>query len=169
MHLPMVPPTQTIYDQPRQVLFFLKSSSGQPIVNMAGTSIGVSFPDSLSIGSLVDSGATDHIASNISLFTDFVQAILDPIWLEEMSSELKALEKNHTWSLVPLSPNKKPIGCKWVYKVKYHSDGSIKCYKARLVAKGYTQLEGLNYPETFVPVTKLVTVCCLLSIAFVCG
>ncbi|GKV35008.1 hypothetical protein SLEP1_g43330 [Rubroshorea leprosula] len=59
-----------------------------------------------------------------------------------MQTELNALEDTHTWSLVSLLADKQPIGCKWVYKIKRKSDGSIDRYKARLVAKGYTQVEG---------------------------
>lgn len=56
-----------------------------------------------------------------------------------MKAELDALIHNKTWSLVPLPSDKTTIGCKWVYKVKYLSDGTVERYKARLVAKGYTQ------------------------------
>ncbi|KAK6147652.1 hypothetical protein DH2020_018564 [Rehmannia glutinosa] len=59
-----------------------------------------------------------------------------------MKTELNALEKNNTWVLTELPPSHNCIGCKWVYKVKYKSNGSIERYKARLVAKGYTQEEG---------------------------
>ena len=54
-----------------------------------------------------------------------------------MDKEIEALEVTNTWSLVPLPPGKSPIGCKWVYRVKYLPDGSIERYKARLVAKGF--------------------------------
>jgi hypothetical protein len=47
--------------------------------------------------------------------------------------------KNHTWTLVDLPPGAKTIGCKWIFKRKFHPDGSIDKYKARLVAKGFTQ------------------------------
>ncbi|XP_058002347.1 uncharacterized mitochondrial protein AtMg00820-like [Hevea brasiliensis] len=71
---------------------------------------------------------------------------------QTMTEELQALEKTHTWDLVDLSPNKTPIGCKWIYKIKTHSDGIIECYKARLIAKGYTQEYVIDYEGTFAPV-----------------
>ena len=55
-----------------------------------------------------------------------------------MDAKILALEANNTWTVTSLPPGKKPIGCKWVYRVKYKSDGSIERYKARLVAKGFT-------------------------------
>ncbi|BBN69521.1 RING/U-box superfamily protein, partial [Prunus dulcis] len=82
-----------------------------------------------------------------------------------MTAEITALEQNNTWTLTSLPHGHKPIGCKWVYKIKHRSDGTIERYKARLVAKGYTQQEGLDYHETFSPTAKLVTVRCLLAIA----
>lgn len=109
--------------------------------------------------------------SNISHLVEpanYAQASQDPKWLAAMNYEIKALEDNRTCSLVPLPLGHRPIGCKWVYKIKYHSDGTIERYKARIVAKGFTQREGIDYKKTFAPVAKLVTVRCLLSIAAVC-
>ncbi|KAL0416852.1 UNVERIFIED_CONTAM: Retrovirus-related Pol polyprotein from transposon RE1 [Sesamum latifolium] len=65
-------------------------------------------------------------------------------WREAMKTEITALEKNQTWEVVPLPNDKKPIGCRWVYKLKLKEDGQIDRYKARLVAKGYNQLEDIN-------------------------
>ncbi|KAL6348342.1 hypothetical protein AAG906_005643 [Vitis piasezkii] len=97
--------------------------------------------------------------------SSFEQADCDPRWRQAMSTELQALERNNTWEMVPLPPGHKPIGCRWVYKIKYHSDGTIERYKAHLVAKGYTQVAGIDYQETFSPTAKLTTLRCLLTIA----
>jgi hypothetical protein len=86
-----------------------------------------------------------------------------------MNVELLALAENHTWDVVDLPHGKHPIGCRWVYKIKYKADGSIERYKARLVAKGYTQMEGLDYFDTFSPVAKITTVRVLLAIAAIKG
>lgn len=64
-----------------------------------------------------------------------------------------------------LPKGKKPVGCKWVFTVKYKADGTLKRYKTRLVAKGYTQSYRIHYQETFAPVAKLNTLRVILSLA----
>jgi hypothetical protein len=120
----------------------------------------------LSYSHLCDS----HKAFTLALSTHtkpqfYHEALHSPQWCEAMSKELIALEANHTWDLTSLPPGKHPIGCKWVYKLKFKSDGSIERYKTRLVAKGYNQQEGIDYFETFSLVAKLVTVRSFVAIA----
>ena len=84
-----------------------------------------------------------------------------------MAEELAALERTGTWDLVSLPPGVHPITCKWVYKVKNLSDGSLERYKARLMARGFQQEHGRDYGETFALVAHMTTVRTLLAVAFV--
>ena len=82
-----------------------------------------------------------------------------------MQREIQALETNRTWVLKDLPQTKKALGCKWVYKIKYNSDGTVERYKAWLVILGNHQIEGIDYTETFAPVAKMVTVRVFLVVA----
>ncbi|GJV56042.1 retrovirus-related pol polyprotein from transposon TNT 1-94 [Tanacetum coccineum] len=91
--------------------------------------------------------------------------VKDKRWRSAMDSELEALEQNKTWAIEKLASNKKALGCKWVYKIKYKSDGTIERFKARLVILGNHQVAGVDYSETFAPVAKMATVRVFLAIA----
>lgn len=68
---------------------------------------------------------------------------------------MAALHKNAMWQIVPRQKAKTLIRCRWVFTVKYKSDGGIERYKVQLVAKGYTQTSGIDFQETFAPVAKI--------------
>ena len=93
------------------------------------------------------------------------EALIIPYWKQAMDEEFATLMKNKTWELVPLTPDKNAIGSKWVFRVKYHPDGSISKYKARLVAQGFNQQHGFDYKETFSPVVKPTTIRLILTLA----
>jgi hypothetical protein len=63
--------------------------------------------------------------------------------------------ENDTWDLVPLPKGRKLVICKWVYRTKYASDGSVERHKSWLVAKVFYQVEGIDYNETFASVAKM--------------
>ncbi|KAJ0898957.1 putative RNA-directed DNA polymerase [Helianthus annuus] len=89
----------------------------------------------------------------------------DPRWIEAMHKEMEALFRNNTWVLTDLPQGRKDIGCKWVFRVKYKSNGEVERFKARLLAKGFNQREGLDFGETFSPVVKMVTVRTIMTLA----
>jgi len=92
---------------------------------------------------LPDNAVTDDgDLKYFALLTDiesinFIEVVKELTWKNAMLEELKAIEKNKTWELTELPPNKKPIAVKWVFELKLNSDGSITKHKARLVAKGF--------------------------------
>jgi hypothetical protein len=58
---------------------------------------------------------------------------------------MKSLQRNAIWEVVDLPAGKKPVGCRWIFSVKYKADGEIERFKTRLVAKGYSQTYGIDY------------------------
>ena len=71
---------------------------------------------------------------------------------------------NGTWDLVPLPTNKKAISFRWVFVVKFNSDGSITRLKARLVPKVYAQTYGADCFDTFSPIAKLTSIRLFISL-----
>ena len=96
---------------------------------------------------------------------DYEEALNNPRWKKAMEEELYTIERNKTWDLVDLLQDRKVIGVKWVFRTKLNADGSINKHKARLVVKGYAQIFGVDYFDTFAPVSRLDTIRLLFAIS----
>ena len=81
-----------------------------------------------------------------------------------MEQELKSIEKNCTWELVPLPDGHRPITLKWVFKLKKDELGAVIKHKARLVAHDFVQQEGIDYDDAFAPVARMESVRVLLTL-----
>lgn len=86
-------------------------------------------------------------------------------WREAMDAEIASLHENGTWSLVEAPSTVRPVDVKWVYAVKRDGMGNIVRFKARLVAKGFQQREGIDFTETFAPVSKYSSTRAVLAVA----
>jgi hypothetical protein len=91
-------------------------------------------------------------------------ALRDSDWVLAMQEELNNFTRNEVWHLVP-RPNQNVVGTKWVFRNKQDEHGVVTRNKARLVAKGYSQIEGLDFGETYAPVARLESIRILLAYA----
>ncbi|KAI0519459.1 hypothetical protein KFK09_006907 [Dendrobium nobile] len=98
--------------------------------------------------------------------TDFTQASQHLVWRQAMSAEFEALQKQGMCVLVPSTAYMNIMGCKRLFKTKFHANGSVARYKACLIAQGFKQEDGLDYHETFSRVVKFPTIRILLTIIF---
>ena len=93
------------------------------------------------------------------------KALQDENWVESMHEELNQFVRNDVWELARRPKNVHVIGTKWIFKNKIDEDGKIIRNKSRLVAQGYTQVEGVDFDESFTPVARLKSIQILMSIA----
>ena len=87
-------------------------------------------------------------------------------WRQAANLEYESLISNNTWELVELPVGCTPIGCKWVFKIKYCSDGRVEWFKGHLIAKGYAQKYGIDYEETFSLVVRFSSIRTYLHLRF---
>jgi hypothetical protein len=92
------------------------------------------------------------ISTAVSLIPgNYRSALADPQWRVAMADEYQTLINNDTWCLVPRPPGANVVTGKWIYKLKFHSDGSLARHKARWVVRGFTQRHRIDYDETSAP------------------
>ena len=82
-----------------------------------------------------------------------------------MVKEYSSIMKNDVWEVVPRSEWKCVVTSRWIYKIKYAVNGSIEKYKARLMVPGFSQVEGVDYDETFVSVSRYISIRSVIFIA----
>lgn len=93
------------------------------------------------------------------------EAQKEACWKRAMDEEINSIIENQTWEMVDPPSGQKPIGLRWVYKVKKDPSGAVVKHKARLVAKGFVQKKGIDFEEAFAPVARMETVRLLVALA----
>jgi hypothetical protein len=182
------PPVTQVYNRRGARLSDAPTSSAELSSDVSSSSLDVpSFPPVLSsspIGSSPEQllGCAQHIhrppncyypsaytATALSEPTSYRDTILHSEWQHAMAEEIVALERTSMWDLVSCLSCVCPITCKWIYKVKTRSDGSLERYKTRIVARGFQQEHDRDYDETFALVAHMTTIHTLLVVASVQG
>ena len=105
--------------------------------------------------------------SNVSYPTTYKEAIVSPqsnFWINAMKDKMTSMSQNKVWRMVDLSDGYRPIRYKRVFKTKCDAKGQVERYKARLVAKGYIQREGVDFKETFSPISTKDSLSMIMAI-----
>jgi hypothetical protein len=87
------------------------------------------------------------------------------VWQDAMTEEYQSIMKNDVWDIVLRLEGKSVVTSKWIYKIKHAIDGSVEKYKVRFVARGFSQVEGIDYEETFAPVARYTSIRTIISLA----
>ena len=121
--------------------------------------------DELELGETTDTSAFLATGEDPESYEEAINSVDRDEWQSAMQAEMESIVSVGTFELVPPPRDRKPIGCKWVYRVKRTSSGEISRYKARLVAQGFAQKPGIDFTETFAPVAKTDSIRLLLAFA----
>eukprot|EP00253_Pinus_taeda_P025735 PITA_25735 len=92
-------------------------------------------------------------------------AVKHQVWKDAMTEEYESIMKNDVWEVVPRPKDKTIVTSKWLYKIKYATDGSTEKYKARFVAHGFSQKESIDYDEIFASVARYTTIRSIIALA----
>jgi hypothetical protein len=93
------------------------------------------------------------------------EATSEQVWQDAMTEEYQSILKNDVWDIVPRLEGRSVVTSKWIYKIKHATDGSIEKYKAIFVAIGFSQVEGVDYDETFAPVARYTSIRSIIALA----
>eukprot|EP00253_Pinus_taeda_P012114 PITA_12114 len=97
--------------------------------------------------------------------SSFQEAAQHQVWVDAMVEEYSSIMTNDVWEVVSRPEDRSVVGSRWIYKIKYVVDGSVEKYKVGFVANGYEQKEGIDYEETFAPVSRYASIRSIISLA----
>ncbi|XP_065631665.1 uncharacterized protein LOC136068442 [Quercus suber] len=144
------------------------------LVKRPSSRVRLNHPSTNILGSLNDNLRLRSKALNVITYSCYLsqfepkkvdEALQDADWVNSMHEELHQFVRNDVWELVPRPENVNVIRTKWIFKNKSDEHGTVIRNKSRLVAQGYTQVEGVDFDETFAPVARLESIRILLAIA----
>jgi hypothetical protein len=104
-----------------------------------------------------------HIIDTESSFHG--EATCQQVWQDAMTEEYQSIMKNDVWDIASRPEGKSVVTYKWIYKIKYAADGSVEKYKVRFVARGFSQVEEIDYEETFAPVSLYTSIRTIITLA----
>jgi hypothetical protein len=99
----------------------------------------------------------------------FEEATGRQVWRDAMMEEYNSIMKNDVWEVVPRPEGKLVVTSRWLYKPNNVADGSIEKYKSHFVARGFSQVEGVDYDDTFLPVARYTSIRSVISITVEMG
>ena len=96
--------------------------------------------------------------------SSFEEEVKQPVWVDAMVEEYESIIRKSAWEVIPRLVRKLFVGFRWVYKVKQATYGSVKKQKGRYVAKGFSMVEGIDYDDTFAPITRYSSIRSILAL-----
>jgi len=105
--------------------------------------------------------ARECVETKPSSFEEVVQQL---VWVDAMVEEYDSIVRNSVWDLVPRLENNSVVSSHWLYKVKQDADGNVEKHKARFVSRGFSQVQGIDYDETFAPIARYSSIRSMLAL-----
>jgi hypothetical protein len=99
----------------------------------------------------------------------YEEASSQHVWREAMMEEYQSIMKNDVWDIVSRHEGKSVVTSKWIYKIKHVVEGSINKHKARFVARGFSQVEGIDFEETFAPIARYTSIRTIIALPSAMG
>ncbi len=96
--------------------------------------------------------------------SSFEEVVQKPVWVDVMVEEYDSIIQNYVWDVVPRPQDNSVVSSRWLYKVKKATNGSVEKHKVRFVARGFSQVEGIDYDETFAPVASYSSIRSMLAL-----